>query len=643
VIKQTDSHSRAGEAQNVLTPTLEFLRQHAPFDRMAAPPLEFLAKHLRLGYHPKGKLIAEPGHGPARTFYIIKQGRVRGEVDGGRRPTEGELWELTPGECFPIGALLARRPIAIKQRAVEDTFCFELDRDEFEKLLTQSPVFHDFCSRRIASLLDEALRGTQANLATQASNDGSLNAPLSSLIKRAPVTCLPHTPLSQALAHMHAERVGSIVALDGHGAPLGIFTLHDLLGRVATRGLALDTPIERAMTPKPLTIAAHASAYEAAVTMARHSVGHLCIVERGRLVGVVSERDLFALQRIGLVHLARAIMQAPDVATLAQHGHDVHRLVDQMLMQGASVVQLTQIVALLNDHVTRRAIALCVAEAGFGTALPFAWLSFGSEGRQEQTLKTDQDNGMMLFPPSRRSGEELRRQLLPLARRINETLAACGYPLCAGNVMASNPECCLTAEEWRARFDKWIEHGAPEHLLSVSIYFDFRALDGDAEPVEELRHWVLQRARRVPRFLRQVAENALRNPPPLGFMRDFVLEDGEHADTINLKLRGSSPFVDGARLFALANGIPETNTLARLRAAVQHEVVRASEVDAWSDAYSFILLLRMRHHRAQERAAHGLDNFVNPERLNELDRRVLKEAFRQARKLQSTIALEYLR
>ena len=148
--KTTDNRSHAGETQNVLAPTLEFLRQHAPFDRMSGAHIEFLAKHLRLGFYPKGKLVTEPGRGPARTFFIVKQGRVRGEVDDGRRPTEGESWELTPGECFPIGALLAHRPPTIRRRAVEDTFCFELDRADFDQLLTQSPVFRDFCARRDA-------------------------------------------------------------------------------------------------------------------------------------------------------------------------------------------------------------------------------------------------------------------------------------------------------------------------------------------------------------------------------------------------------------------------------------------------------------------------------------------------------------
>ncbi|HEY8553511.1 MAG TPA: putative nucleotidyltransferase substrate binding domain-containing protein [Burkholderiales bacterium] len=624
--------------RSVLVPTIEALRRHAPFDRMARPHLEFLAKHLRLAFYPRGEIITEPARGPARVLYIIKQGRVRGELEDGGAPRE--VWELEAGESFPIGAMLARRPVVMRHRAVEDSFCYELDREDFEKLLALSPVFHDFCARRLGNMLGEALRGMQADLATQ---EGvlSLDAPLASLVRRAPVTCGPDARVRDAVALMHGERVGSVVVTDAQARPLGIFTLHDLLGRVSAQDLSLDTPVAAVMTPAPRALAPQATAHEAMVTMARHGIGHLCIVEDGRLVGVISERDLFSLQRIGVVHLTRAITSAPDIEALVGYRREVHELVERMLVQGASVLQLMQIVALLNDHTTRRVIALCVAEHG-DVGVPFAWLSFGSEGRQEQTLKTDQDNGVLMRPPRGMSADEARARLLPLARRINEALATVGFPLCRGNVMAGNPECCLTLEEWRERFARWIEHGEPEHLLNASIYFDVRALEGDARPVEELRAWVLERARAVPRFLRQMAQNALRVEPPLGLLRDFDVESrGEHAHMLNLKLRGATPFVDGARLLALAHGITETNTAARLRAAARRGAVREAEADAWCDAYAFIQLLRMRQHRAQQRAGQAPSNYIDPERLNELDRRVLKEAFRQARKLQSFLALEH--
>jgi CBS domain-containing protein len=641
-LRSDNSSSEPAVARNALAPVIDFLLRHAPFDRLAPAHLEFLAKHVRLGFYANGEIVTEPADGTASLFYIIKQGRIRGEVGNETDPAEDGAWELVTGECFPIGALLAQRPVRTRHRAVEDSFCFELDREHFDRLIDQSPVFHDFCTRRLANLLDQALESVQANLAASVSSgETSLNAPLSSLIRRAPVACSPQTPIREALLSMKNARVGSIVITDSGDAPQGVFTLHDLLDRVVTASISLESPIEQVMTRLPLSMPPHAAAHEAAALMARMGFGHVCVVEGGRLIGVVSERDLFSLQRVGLVQLSRSITHAPDIATLVSLGNDIHRVIDQMLVQGASVTQLTQIITQLNDHITRRVITLCVAENGM-PSVPFTWLSFGSEGRREQTLKTDQDNGILFIAPDGRSAKDVRAELLPLARKINQALDACGYPLCRGNIMAGNPECCLSLEEWKNRFRDWIEHGSPKHLLNASIFFDFRSIYGARAPVDELHRWVAERVAANTKFLRQMAENALRNWPPLGLVRDFVVESGgEYPHTIDLKLRGTTPFVDGARLLALANGITDTNSVARLRATADAGAIPTHEAEAWCDALAFIQLLRMRRHQQQERAGRSLDNHIDPDTLNDLDRRILRESFRQARKLQTRITLDY--
>ncbi len=642
VIPRTMTHpdpqppTRAASA--VLAPVVEFLSRHAPFDRMAPAPLQYLARHAELAFYAKGETITEPARGPAERFFIIKQGRVRGEIEPG---AEHEVWELQVGECFPVGALLSRRPVRMAQRAVEDTFCFELAREHFDRLYAESPEFRDFCSRRLASMLDRTLNTLQAAISAQVSGEAPTRTPLAALVRRAPVTCAPRTPLRTALATMHAEHVGSMVVVDAAERPLGIFTLHDLLARAAEKNFVFETAIEKVMTRQPITLAPSDTAHDAALVMARESIGHVCLVENGKLRGVVSERDLFSLQRIGLARLARTIARAPDVASLARLARDIHRLIDQMLAQGVSVTQLGQIITQLNDHVTRRVIELTLAE-GEAPEVPFTWLAFGSEGRGEQTLKTDQDNGILFAVPKGRKAEAVRKKLLPLAKKINAALDACGYPLCTGNIMAGNPECCLSLEEWKEQFGNWIDRGEPEHLLKASIFFDFRALGGDEAPVAALRRWVADRAAGNPRFLRQMAGNALRNEPPLGLVREFVVENGgEHDRELNLKLRGITPFVDGARLLALAHRVSETNTHARLRAVARSGAIPESEAEAWCDALAFIQLLRMRNHQRQERLGEPLDNFIDPDALNELDRRILKEAFRQARKLQTRFRLDY--
>ena len=478
------------------------------------------------------------------------------------------------------------------------------------------------------------------DLAARVAGDTSLAQPLRSLIRRAPVSCPRGTSVRDVLAIMDAQRIGSMVVVDDADAPVGVFTLHDVLSRVAVPQIDQGRPIDDVMTPNPASLRCDQLAQDAALLIASKGFGHVVAVDHGRLCGVLSERDLFALQRIGVVSLSRSLMQAPDVTTLRRLGGDIHRLADQMLAQGASVEQLTQMIATLNDLLTRRVIDLCLASAG---PLPmFTWLSFGSEGRHEQTLRTDQDNGIVFAPTAGEPADGVRAVLLPVARRVNEALAECGFELCPGNIMASNPECCLSVDEWRARFAQWIEQGTPDHLLKSSIFFDFRPLWGDPAPAEALRDFVLDKVPKNPRFRRQMASNALRAEPPLGFISDFsVSGTGDRAHTIDLKMNGTTPFVDGARILALTCGVRETNTLARLRGAAERGAIRPEEAAAWGDAYAFVLLQRMRTHQAQQHAGRKPDNRLDPDDLNGLDRRILKEAFRQAKKLQAKLKLDY--
>ncbi|MFP4155021.1 MAG: DUF294 nucleotidyltransferase-like domain-containing protein [Halothiobacillaceae bacterium] len=618
---------------------IDFLRRHAPFDQMEPAQLEWLAKRLNQSLYARGAKITDPESGPADRFIIIRQGRVRGESPD--TDTSGNAWELAPGECFPIGALLGRRPVRTVHRAAEDCLCLELPREDFDTLLRQSPAFSDFCTRRLASLLDQVQHQIQAQAIHQQGGGGILALRVSECIRRAPVTCPPDTPIREALHTMQTHRIGSMIMTDSADRPLGLFTLHDLLDRVALPQVPLETAISEVMTPNPVSLGTRAYAFEAAMLMAEHGFGHVCIVERQRLVGVLSERDLFSTRRINLVQLSRSISQADTVASLARTASDIPRLVGQLIAQGAQAEQIGQMITLLNDRIARRVIELCIEATG-DPGVRFAWLAFGSEGRQEQTLKTDQDNGILFTPPVGMSAEEARSRLLPLADRINVALAECGFALCPGNIMARNPECCLTAEEWQARFTRWIDQGTPEHLLKASIFFDFRVIEGDPAPVESLRGRLLEQTARNSRFRRQMAENALRLRPPLGLIRDFKVESrGAHQNTLDLKLNGVTPYVDAARIMALAAGVEAVNTVDRLQALADRSLLSQADVDAWIAAYHYIQLLRMRMHQGQLAAGESLSNHADPDSLNELDRRILKESFRQARKLQAKLAVDY--
>ncbi|MDO8292617.1 MAG: DUF294 nucleotidyltransferase-like domain-containing protein [Gallionella sp.] len=623
---------------------LAFFAAHAPFDKMEPAHLLWMLERMQLGYYAQGEVIVSPEQGVVERFLVIKQGMVQGEQNVAHA-SEADTWlELVEGECFPLGALLAYRPVASVYRSVVDTFCYELPLADFHALLGLSAPFRDFCTRRIANLLEHSKQVIQAQYTQSSTELQSLTSPLSAIIRGAPVTCAPQTTVREVLARMHEARIGSMIAVDEAGRPLGILTLPDVLERIALPQIDLALPVIGIMTTQLTSLPPHALAYEAALTMAKQGFRHVLVVENERLVGLVSEKDLFALQRVGLRQIGSAIRHAKNIGELQQSAADIRRMAHNMMAQGVAAEQLTQFISTFNDLLTARVVELEYAASDVAAsqlAGKLCWMALGSEGRFEQTLSTDQDNALIFTVPDGMTADGVRQLMLPVARRINETLALCGFPLCRGNVMASNPEWCLSQDEWRQKFSNWISNGTPVALLHSSIFFDFRSVYGAHELTEELRLWLSRVASDNARFLHQMAEIAMSIRPPLGLVRDFVV-GREH--TLDLKLNGITPFVDAARIFSLAAGVTHTSTLQRLRASAVKLKIHPSEVEAWIDAFLFIQVLRMRHH--DERQEQGLcddklNNQIDPEALHELDRRILKEAFRQARKLQARLALEF--
>ncbi len=617
--------------------TIDHLTRFAPFDRMERENLEWFAARLETAYYAKGEVLLSPEQGEAHKFFLIKQGVVQGE-QGVALAQEDAAWlELHEGECFPLGALLSRRPVTSVYRAREDVFCYELSAADFMTLTHKSEAFHDFCTRRIANLLEQSKHIIQAQYSQSSSEQQSMSSPLSAIIRREPVACLPETPLREVLETMHHHSIGSMIAVDANHKPVGIFTLHDVLSRVTLPGLSLDTPLASVMSADPFTLPPHALVHEAALAMAKHGFRHILMVENGRLKGLVSEKDLFSLQRVGLRQISGAIRNAERIECLQQSAQDIRELAHNMLAQGVAAEQLTQIISTLNDLLTCRIIELELRDNPLDD-IEFCWLALGSEGRVEQTLNTDQDNGLIFSVPPGSTAEEVRLRLLPFARRVNNALDACGFPLCGGEIMASNPKWCLSLGEWQNTFDKWIYHGAPMDLLHSTIFFDFRPLFGAGSLAVSLREWLSAEARKNSRFLHQLAVNALRNRPPLGMVRDFVIGEGH---TLDLKLNGITPFVDAARIFSLAHGVTDTNTLQRLREIAEPLRIKPHDAEAYGDAFLFIQLLRLRLHHEQTQRGEKLTNRVDPDNLNSLDQRILKEAFRQARKLQTKLGLDY--
>lgn len=469
----------------------------------------------------------------------------------------------------------------------------------------------------------------------------TMYSPLSAIMRREPVSVPLEATVREALETMERRRIGSVIVADrARRVPLGIFTLQDLVRRVTLPGGSLEDPVATVMTSGLITLGPQASAHSAALTMARNGVRHVVVVDAdGRLVGIVAQEDLFGLQQTGVKEISNRIQSARDDAGLRSAARAIRELADGLMAQGTSAETLTHFLSTLNDLLTIRAIDLAADEHEI-PPVPMCWIALGSEGRLEQTFSTDQDNGI-IFEADDADAEHVRESLLPFARAVNQKLDACGFSLCKGGVMAGNPRWCLRLQEWRRTFYRWIDEPEPEAVLNAAIFFDLRPIHGNEALAERLREWVVHESAQHPLFLRLMAEDALRFEPPLGMLRDFSFDGSkDYPHTLDLKSRGSRLFVDSARTLALAHRIAQTSTAERLREVADAANISPESVAAMVDGFHFIHLLRLRHQR-RPMADPGLANRLNPDELNELDRSVLKEAFRQAKKLQTRIALEF--
>ncbi|WP_372964108.1 putative nucleotidyltransferase substrate binding domain-containing protein [Marinobacter sp.] len=619
---------------------MTFLREHAPFSNMDDPHLAHFAEHATLTFFSDGEEVLSPDDGVVKRFWVVKQGRIRGERYNEKDDRAETTFEISKGECFPLAALIGERPTRTLHRAAGDTFCLSIEQKPFITLFTESEPFRDFCLRGISSLLDQVNQSIQSTAMASIGSSASLDTPLERYALRNPIVCTPDLPVSKAVARMHENNVGSIIITDDNRHPTGIFTLRDLRMLIAEGTQSLDTPIQQVMTPDPCRLTATADAFEAAMLMAEHHFAHLCVVDDdNRLIGVVSERDLFSLQRVDLVHLARTIGTATHLSTLVSLRSEVSRLVDTMLAHGADSGQVVKIITTLNDVTVRRVLELNLKKNDPG--IPFTWLTFGSEGRQEQTLLTDQDNGILFETPEGMTADQVREKLLPFARKVNDELAECGFTLCKGNIMASNPKLCLSDKEWDEWFIRFIDASTPQNLVYSSIFLDMRAVFGPYTPLHRLLETVLIRIQKNALFQKMLAGNALQRKPPLTMFRNFRYLNEDKKRVLDLKRQGLAPFVESIRVFALANGVEAANTLERMDELVKKGVFDSKDASAWKESYSLIQAIRMRAHQEMQAASEELTNYINPDDLNPLDRRILRESFRQAQRLQQKLELAY--
>lgn len=632
---KNDVHSVAPEV------AVNFLQNIIPFNGLDKGTLEHLARHCTIDFFPKGTRILTTGETEITHLYLIQRGGVKSFIID----EEGEVTlKDYRGEGSVFGALGIIRDTKanLDVETVEDTFCFLMPKEVFLELINKQPGFaqyylKSFSENVVATAYTELRRHKWARRGEGDMHLFTCRATgLIKTVRRASADI----SVQECAGDMTKYKVGSLL-IHEPGDPddiVGIITDKDLRIKVLAKGLDYSVEVREIMSSPVQKVLSETICFDLLLKMMSTGIHHLAVERSGKIIGVVTSHDILLHQGHSPYYLFKEIVSQNDFNGLYPLSQKIPDMIRSLIREGGKAGKITQMIAVLNDHILEKMLGMLHKEMG-PAPVKYCWLLLGSEGRREQTLRTDQDNAILYEDPvNEEQKKEAESYFSEFAAKAIDHLVNCGYPLCPGEIMARNPKWCQPYSVWRNYFERWISAPDPQELLNAMIFFDFRAGYGDTSLAERLQDHLVSFSKRHEIYLMHLARECIMSRTPLSFFKSFMVEkDGEHKDALDIKRQGLTPFVNYARILSLKHGVKETNTLARLNVLRDDAHISHDLWSAASEGYELQMQLRVVHQLHQIENDVIPDNYISPVNLTELEKRMLKDAFSVIERLQANL------
>ena len=641
------SHSLFDESLDAITRVVQarlFLSGIDPFSFLPEDAIDYAAQRISQVTHPRKTVLFVQGQTRIGYLYLLQRGAAERYYEEGGEKRMREL--LSEGDLYGGISMLMNDGVAVRTLEVlEDSTFNVLPSQVFFELCEKHSVFSDFfsdtfgkrmLSRSYAAIIAKTLQPKEASLQFY-------NQPLSQIYSRDPVFCEADDSIRDTAAAMVNRKSSYAFIRSRNPDQVGIVTTKDFTRKVIARGYPIDNPVGSIMSAPLRTISHKAMVFEAMMTMMEEDFQHVGVVDADdTVIGMLSSKDILAFQGQSPLFLLREIQVAPDLDTIIARHHQLADLVRSLIHNGATAKNVTLFITTVSDTILNKLMAMTVDEMG-PPPVPFVFMIMGSEGRHEQTLKTDQDNAIVYQDPKPESADAVGAYFLKFGEIACGLLDQVGYDFCTGGVMAKNPKWCQPLSQWKTYFSDWIHAAEAEDLLQASIFFDFRHGYGNAGLIEALRKHLFASLEGWSGFFRHMTENALNFKPPLGFFRNFVVESkGRHRNAFDIK-SAMTPVVDFARVYALKHGVEETNTLERLEQLRIKKIITLAEYEELDKAYSFLMQLRfVRQITAVVDDNSKPDNYINPKKLTQIEQTTLKEIFKRIEKFQGKMNFDFI-
>jgi CBS domain-containing protein len=620
----------------IIEDVLTFLKGIPPFQFLEESDLRKAAGELSMEFYPKDTIILKQNGPPSDCLRVIKKGAVK-VLMGDEMGEEIVLEYKGEGDNFGFLSLIGKDRQRTTIKAVEDTLCYILNEQRVRKLIEISPAFNEYFMAYLSRYVDRTYQEMHQRNPLFSDSDrllfttpvGSIAIPL--------ITVGEKTPIREAAQVMAQHKISSLIIRNENNFPSGIITDRDLREKVVAKGRNTAEAVKNIGNLSLIRVDGRDTCFEALLKMIQYGIHHLLVVEEGELKGIVTNHDLMLLQGTSPVSFAKDILNQETVEGLVPLVRKIFSIIGLLLKEETQVIHLSNIITEIYDRFFRKVLE--IGEKKFGPPpLPYCFVVHASEGRREQIFKTRQDNALIYFDPGTPGAEiEAAGYFADFSDWVCESLSILGILPGPNRALASNPKWRQPFQTWKKIFREWIEGASLEDISEALTFFDSRPLYGKFSLFLTIRdHIVALIEKEGQKFLKVLTDRVITNPPPVGFVKNRVIEqNGTQSEHLDLERHGIRPLVDLVRLFALSRGIRETATLSRIGALKDREPAFQKISGELAQAFEFLMLLNIHHQFQQIKTGHPLDSLVEPAQLSSLEKKTLREAFRLIGRLQA--------
>lgn len=619
----------------------DFLKNFPPFSFLKQRDLELISEQITIIYKEKDSVVFAENEETHNSFYVVHKGAV-----ALRGNHENEILDMCDeGDIFGLRPLIANENYKMEARTYEESILYAIPISVFKPYALENKAVGNFLIESFASnTLNPFSKSHRGKLYGEESLEADTKLLDLQEVKYSKkiVSCIATTTAKEAAEIMRHKNVGAILVVE-ETFPIGIITDKDLRNKIVTGEFQITTPVSEIMTSPVITYPTKMTVTQAQIAMMKSDISHLCLTIDGtsnsKAVGMLSKHDVMVSIGNNPAVLLREIKRAKKFKKIKQIRASIIHLLQGYLDQNIPMTLITKIISELNDACTKQVIAIVLKKTETSPPVKFSWLALGSQGRSEQLLLTDQDNALIYEDVPEELAAETKKYFLELSARINKGLFEIGYDYCPAEMMASNPNWCMSLSDYKTKIHHWITNTGKNEVLLSFIFFDYSLSFGDTELVNNLSDFIFEDVKANPTFYIHLVSGALQSQSPTGFFREFLLEqDGAHKDFFNIKNRALMPLADAARVLILSHSVKSiSNTAERFEKLAELEPNNSELYTAC--AYSYKALLKFRTKQGLLHNDSG--QYIALNTLSKAEKIKLKSTFKTIKELQEIIRVRF--